>query len=257
MQKTGIEVQSLQRALDILEMVGNSAAPMRLKKIAAEVGLPKSTVYRLLSNLEGRGYVRCSGDGIYTLGLKLLMMSQRVEEGFELKHLVRPYLVKLNSVSKESVHLGMLENHRVLYVDTIDSPHIIRLVAKVGMTNELHCTALGKALLMGHPDEAIRRIMSETGMPARTAFTLTTPDCFLQEMLKIRSQGYAVEDRESNINCRCVSAPIYNHKGMIVAAISISGPDSRVSLEEIENGFAPVLLEATQSISRYLGLLIE
>lgn len=254
MQKNSVEVQALQRALDILEVIGNSSSPVTLKNITAMVDLPKSTVYRLLSNLESRGYVRCGNDGRYTLGLKLLMMSQRMEQGFELKHVARPYMVKLNELSKESVHLGVLNNNKVLYVDTIDSPQVIRLVAEVGSTNAVHCTALGKALLIGHSDDAIKQVLHDAGMEKRTPYTLVTPESFLAEMQIVRAQGYALDVCESNEHCCCVSAPIYNHHGDVVAAISISGPASRVSRDLMKNELAPKLKEATQAISQFLGL---
>jgi DNA-binding IclR family transcriptional regulator len=155
----GLEVQSLQRTFDILEVVGNSVKPVSLKYITDETKLPKSTVYRLLNNLENRGYVQCDSNGNYRLGMQILMMSQRAEQKFEIKHVARKYLQQLNVFTMETVHLGTLEKNRVLYVDTVESPHALRLVAKLGTTNSVHCTALGKALLCKHEDEAIREIL--------------------------------------------------------------------------------------------------
>ncbi|HWR40657.1 MAG TPA: IclR family transcriptional regulator [Patescibacteria group bacterium] len=253
MKKNGLEVQSLQRALDILEVVGNSRQPVPLKEITAQTGLPKSTVYRLLSNLEAREYIRCNADTSYQLGLKLLMMSQRVEQSFELKHLARPYIVELNEYTRESVHLGMLHNNRVLYVDTVESAHTIRLVAKVGATNWVHFTALGKALLVQHSDEAIVKILQEQGMDRKTASTLVTPAAFLEEMERVRREGYAWDEQESEDGCRCVGAPIFNHKGQVVAAISISGPVARVSRDMASSDFVPRLLSVTRELSNSLG----
>lgn len=248
-----LEVQSLQRTFDILEVVGNSVTPVSLKYITDTTGLPKSTVYRLLSNLEKRDYVRCDTNGNYRLGLQLLMMSQRAEQNFDIKHLTRKYLQQLNELTKETVHLGILTKNRVLYVDTVESPHALRLVAKLGTTNAVHCTALGKALLIKHDDAKIREILAAEEMEQRTEFTLCTPDMFLAEMAKVRLQGYALDDCESELDGRCIGAPIYDNTGKVIAAISISGLASRFAREHIESEVAGKLLESTREISKSLG----
>lgn len=253
MEKHFLEVQVLQRAMDVLEVIGTSTEPVSLKNITEKVGLPKSTVYRILSNLESRGYVCCSNEGGYRLGLTFLTLGQKAERGFELKRLARPHMTRLNQLTNESVHLGMLARNKVLYLDSIDSPHTIRLVAQIGGTNLLHCTSLGKALLIAHSDEEIRQILVEVGMERRTHYTLVTPEAFLKEMEVVRRVGFGFDDRESDNECFCIGAPIYNHLGQVLAAISVSGPISRVSRRTAETIVAPRLIEATKSISRSLG----
>lgn len=255
MDKTFLEVQSLQRALNILEAIGASGKPLSLKALTASTGLPKSTAYRLLANLENRGYVRCSADGSYQLGMKFLMLSQRVNQNFELKHVVRPFLVQLNEKTLETVHLGMLDKRKIVYVDTVESPQPVRLVAQLGANNPVHCTSLGKALLMLTPDDEILQILSAEGMESRTKYTLTTTADFLADMAETRKRGYALDDRESAIECRCVGAPIINNAGDVLAAISISGPASRFTLRLIEQDIAPMLLDAVGQVSRSLGIM--
>ncbi len=250
---SSLEVQSLQRTFDILEVVGNSVTPVSLKYITDETGLPKSTVYRLLSNLEKRDYVRCDSNGNYRLGLQLLMMSQRAEQNFDIKHLTRKYLHTLNELTKETIHLAILAQNRVLYVDTVESPHALRLVAKLGTTNSVHCTSLGKVLLIRHDDTKIREILEAEGMERRTEYTLCTPEDYLEEMSKIRVKEYALDDCESELDGRCIGAPIYDNAGNVIAAISISGLASRFSREYIEKEVAGKLLESTREISKALG----
>jgi DNA-binding IclR family transcriptional regulator len=252
-QVSGLEVQSLQRTFDILEVVGNSDAPVSLKYITDETGLPKSTVYRLLSNLEKRDYVRCDSNGTYRLGIQLLMMSQRAEQNFDIKNLARKYLVELNEFTKETVHLGILATNRVLYVDTVESPHALRLVAKLGTTNSVHCTALGKALLVKHDEAQIKEILASDGMERRTEYTLCTANDYLGEMVKVRRLGYALDNCESELDGRCIGAPVYDNAGQVVAAISISGLASRFSKEHIEKEVAGELLRSTREISKSLG----
>ena len=257
MSKNLLAVQVLQRAMDVLEVVGSSSEPVSLKKITEQVGLPKSTVYRLLSNLEARSYICCGSDGFYRLGLTIYTLGQRAERGFELKRLTHRHMVKLNEFSRESVHLGVLEKDRVLYLDSVDSPHTVRLVAKVGGTNSVHCTSLGKALLIVHSDVQIQKILAEAGMAQRTPYTIATPDGFEKEMALVRKSGFALDDRESGDECFCIGAPIYNHLGQVIAAISISGPASRVSRYAAETQLAPKLLEVTKAISKSIGYHLD
>lgn len=249
----GLEVQSLQRTFDILEVVGNSVKPISLKYITDVTKLPKSTVYRLLNNLENRDYVRCDSNGNYRLGMQLLMMSQRAEQKFEIKHLSRKYLLELNVFTKETIHLGTLEKNRVLYADTVESPHALRLVAKLGTTNSVHCTGLGKALLCQHEDDTIRELLLTEGMGRRTEYTLTTPDDYIKDLDTVRTKGYAVDDCESELDARCIAAPIFDNAGKVIAAISISGLASRFSRTYIEEKVVERLLAATREISRTLG----
>jgi len=248
-----MEVQSLHRALNILETIGNSPIPLSLKQITELTGLPKPTAYRLLRNLEDRNYITCDNTGNYRLGMQLLLMSHRAEREFEVKQLARPHLEFLGELSKETVHLAILDRNRVLYVDTIESPHALRMVCKLGSTNAVHCTALGKALLIRHNDQEILDILGEQGMEKRTEYTITTPVDFLREMRMVRVQGYALDDCESELNGRCVGAPIYNHTGKVIAAISVSGLSTRFSAAHIEKNVAPHLLDRTMRISRILG----
>ncbi|MDR3559838.1 MAG: IclR family transcriptional regulator [Negativicutes bacterium] len=253
MRQNVLKVQVLQRAVDILEIIGADSGPVSLKRITELVGLPKSTVYRLLTNLEARGLVSCGNDGGYRLGLSFLLLGQRAEKGFEIKRLARPYMQKLNEIFSESVHLGVLHKNRVLYVDSIDSPHAIRLVARIGGTNMVHCTALGKVLLILHSDEEIRQILVAEGMEQRTPYSLLLPQAYLEEMEEVRRRGFALDDRESGEDCFCIGAPIYSPLGQVVAAISVSGPTSRMSRPLAQTHIAPKLLEVTKALSKALG----
>ncbi|GBG55327.1 IclR family transcriptional regulator [Sporomusaceae bacterium FL31] len=248
-----MEVQSLHRALNILEAVGRSETPLSLKQLTAITGLPKPTVYRLLRNLEDRNYVTCDNSGKYRLGLQVLSLSRWAEQDFEVKLIARPHLAFLSELSKETVHLAILEQNRVLYVDTVESPHALRLVTKLGSTNSVHCTALGKALLMKHSDQEILALLASQEMERRTEYTITTPVDFLSEMQTVRAKGYALDERESELEGRCVGAPIYDHTGTIIAAISISGLSTRFSAEHIKKNIVPHLLERTAQLSRTLG----
>jgi len=250
-----IEVQSLHRAFDILEVIGNSQIPISIKKITEDTGLPKSTVYRLLDNLENRNYAFCDHNGNYRLGYQFLTMSQWAEKEFEIKHLAKEFLESLNAFTKETVHLAILQKKRVLYVDTVESPYASRLVAKLGTTNSVHCTALGKVLLLHYNDAEILEILKAEGMEKRTEYTLTNPFDYLKEIESVRNLGYALDKQESEMEGRCIAAPIYDKERKVVAAISISGIATRFSLDFIEKEVVSKLLDSTLRISHILGYI--
>lgn len=248
-----LEIQSLHRALDLIEIIHKNTIPLKLKDLTIQTGLPKTTVYRLLRNLESRNYLYCDNSGAYHLGLQLLIIGQATQNNLTYKQLARKALENLRALSQETAHLAILENNRVLYIDAVESPHSLRLVGRVGSTNSVHYTALGKVLLMQHPDEEIVHILQAEGMEGRTNKTRSTPEAYLQDMQKVRQQGYAFDDQESQIQCRCVGAPIFDNTGKIAAAISVSGLASRFSVDFIEQDIIPALLQQTQEISHLLG----
>ena len=248
-----VEIQSLQRAFDLLDIIGGSSAPLALKEISVQAALPRSSTYRFLRNVEQRGYIRCDTNGKYHLGLKFLLLQQQGDQDFELKKLARPFLERLREATGETVHLGVLFQNRVLYVDSVESPHLIRMVAQIGSTIGVYCTALGKALLMNLDNEEVLKILETETMVQRTESTLLTPDAYLADIERTRLWGYGMDAQESSEDSRCISAPILDNQGRAIGAISISGPSSRFGKEEIENVAVPALLAATSELSDLLG----
>ncbi len=248
-----LEIQSLHRALDLIETLHNSTQPLKLKELTSQTGLPKTTVYRLLRNLESRNYIHCDNNGAYHLGLQLLMMCQAAPKNLLYKQLARKVLENLRAISQETAHLAILQEDRVLYIDAVESPHSLRFVGRIGTTNPVHCTALGKVLLMRHNNEDIIKILENQGMERKTDKTLLTADAYLQEMLTVRIQGYALDEQESQIQCRCVAAPIYDGTGAVTAAISVSGLANRFTADAMLRQVIPCLLQHTGEISQLLG----
>lgn len=257
MEKHYSDIQSLQRAFDLLDIVGSSEKPLTLKELAMEAGLPRSSAYRFLRNLEYRGYLRCDDDGQYHLGLKFLFLQQKGEQKYELKNLARPYMEHLSKVTGETVHLGVLFENRVLYMDSLESSQLIRMVAQVGTTIGVYCTSLGKALVMDRSDEEIRSIVASEPMTPLTQWTLSNEASFFKVMNDVRARGFALDERESSPDSRCVGAPIRDREGRIVGAISISGPISRMTGAYIKEVVVPALLKETRDLSVFLGYSSE
>lgn len=238
-------VQSLDRALSLLDLVSFSDHELSLGEIAARSGLAKSTAHRLLRTLELRGFVaRNPTSGSYRPGLKNF-------RGFHGGPLVHRALSDLAERSGETANLGALVGSMVLYVDRADSPQALRWQLGVGERVPAHCSGLGKAILANINREAIERVLPEH-LEALTPHTITNRREFLAQLTEVRRRGYALDDEEFMEGVRCVAVPIIGPGGEALAAVSISGPAFRITDDAVRSGTA-LLHEATGAIGRQLG----
>lgn len=218
-------VQSVDRALDVLEALAVADGEVALSDLAAQTGLAYGTVHRLLRTLAARGYVRQNDDRKYALGAALLRLSDPAERLFRLG--ARPYLAQLVEVSGETANLAVMEGDAAVYVAQVPSRHRLRTFAEVGRRVLPHCTAVGKVLLAWRPETEATQVLGRTGLPRRTSHTITELDAALDELAKVRAAGYALDCGEEELDVHCVAVPVRD-EGRVVAAMSISGPKSRI-----------------------------
>ena len=192
----GARVQSLERALNILELLGGrSQNELGITEIAAEVGLAKGTVHRLLSTLTRRGYARQNPLARkYGLGLKAITLASSTRES--LGPLARPFLQELMEVSQESSNLARLDENAVVYIEQVSAPRMVRMFAEPGNRVLPHATGTGKVLLAYQPEEVVDSIIRQTGLPRFTPDTITNVGQLKGELETIREQGYAVDSEE-------------------------------------------------------------
>jgi DNA-binding IclR family transcriptional regulator len=227
---------SLRRALTIIDFVaeftGDSGGP-RLAEISAGVGLNKTTILRLLAPLLDDGLITYTADSArYRLGPRTAYLGSVYLERLDLRDIARETLVALVEESGETAHLVVLEGLEVVYVDKVESPSQVRMYSRVGSRLPAYCTSVGKAFLAHLPQSMIPRV-AENGMPRRTPNTITTEEGLRAELAAIREQGFAVDDVENELGIRCVGAAVFDHANAPVAAISISGPDTRVTRDRV------------------------
>lgn len=252
-QKTPQLVQSLDRALDLLETLVEADEPVGVTELSQSINLHKSTVYRLLATLKHRGYVEQDAKtNDYRVGLKLFEVGSAVLNKMDLRQQVKPYLEKLMEETKETVHLGVLDQHEVVYIDKVESSETIRMYSKIGRRVPVHCTSLGKVLLAYSAEEEVQAAVEERGLPKFTEHTITDPVEFQTVLAKVREQGYAVDNEEQEHDIRCLSGPVFNYDGKIVAAFSISGPISRMTEERVEM-LSQRIVEYSRMISASFG----
>ena len=252
---SGSRVQSLDRALDILEALAAASGEIGVSDLSERVGLHVSTVHRLLSVLVSRGYARQNApSGRYALGSHLLRLATGAVNGgnFDVRLEARSTLQELAAASGETVNLVLLIDEQVVYVDQVLSQHRVHMFTQTGTRAPLYCTACGKSLLAyRRPDELDRYLHGEELRP-QTPNTITTAAAMRAELARIRERGYAIDHGETELEVQCVAAPVFDHTGSASAAISISGPASRFDLERIER-VAPSLVRAAAALSARLG----
>jgi len=242
-------VRVLHKTLDILEEIKTADSGYRLADLARKVELPKATVYRILTTLEGRGYLDRAADGSYRMAKKLFEL-QRSEPLEQLLHRAAgPVMERLVASSKETVNLGILDAGEVVVINTVESPQAVRMSSKIGNRRYLHATALGKVLLSGMPEKEVARLVKLKGLPKVTGETLTTKAALTAELQKVRQQGWALDNQENEMEGRCIGAPILGPERKIVAALSISGPLFRMDLARARS-LVPGLKAACEEISR-------
>jgi DNA-binding IclR family transcriptional regulator len=242
----------ISKVLLILEALQGSSAGLGLKAICDLTGIHKSTAHRFLKHLERERYLIRTQAGAYLIGPRLSQMSARGNLGATLQAVARPILWELWKSTQETVNLAVLDQGTVLYVDVIESPHEFRLSSRVGTRRSLHVTALGKALAAFLPAESRENILTTIAFQPATPRTIMNLLQFRQELEKIRRQGYAVDDEEAVQGARCVSAPILNSDREPIAAVSVSGPVTRVSPHQVA-GLAEAVTSAAHAISAAMG----
>ncbi len=246
--------QSLEKALRIIEYMAENRQPVRLQDIAQQLGYPASTVIRFLATLEKNNYVKQNPETLrYSLTLKLSKIGTMVYEQYNMRDLVKPYLVELVHKVGESACLAIEENNRAVYIDVQSGPsNILQVMQRIGKEAPLHCTGVGKLLLLNHDRETLRTRVEKEGLQRLTHHTITSYESLQSELEQVSGKGYALDDEECEIGARCVAAPIRDYTSHIVASISVSGPVSRMNMQKIEF-IRQHVIETANEISKVLG----
>lgn len=246
-----VQVQVLDRTLDILEYLSNSSQPKGPTEIANATGIHKSTIYRILTALSQRGYVvKNTPEGTYQIGIKLVEIVSHHIDNLELQTEARPYLNELHADLQLIVHLGILDQHEVIYAVKMDILPNLRLYSQIGMRVPAYCSSLGKCLLSCKSGDEVDYILSKCEMKSFTKKTITSVYGLRQHLKEVRSQGFAMDDEESALGHRCIGAPIYDYRGEIIAAVSASGSISLLTDDRIATVTARVKQTAAEISKR-------
>ncbi|MBC7375294.1 MAG: IclR family transcriptional regulator [Frankiales bacterium] len=221
----GATVQSVDRALLLLELLAQAGGRLPITELAQRSDLSLATAHRLLASLSVRGYVRQDADRRYALGTALLPLGDAATR--LLSSWAIPFLAQLAEQCGETANLAVLEDDHVIYVAQAPGRHRMRMFTEVGRRVLPHSTAVGKVLLAWQDDEHVRRVLTRLGLPVRTPNTLTTLAAFRAELALVRERGWAVDDEEEEPGVRCIAVPVGPGPAALVA-VSVSAPASRL-----------------------------
>ena len=252
-KKVGATVKTVEKALRIIDCFFSTAQELGVIEIARTVRENTSTVQRVVNTLCQHSYLQQHPrTRRYRLGLRFLEASSLILQRLELRPVARPHLEALRDATGETVHLMVLEGEVGVYVDAVQSQQTTCVVSVVGSRDELHSSAVGKALLAFLPERQVETVLTRHGLPRRTARTITKPAAFKQHLTEVRRRGYAVDDEEGEIGSRCVGAPVFDHTGTVVASISVAAPTQRLSRRQLPR-VARLVVAAARDISQDLG----
>lgn len=246
-------VRALDRAIHIL-LALSDGKPHSLQEISEEIGLSSSTTYRFLATLVCHRFVEKDPLNRYTLGLRCLELSRAFYEANDIRKVALPELEALRDEVKETVHLAILDEMEVVYLEKLPGLHAIGLMgSRIGGRAPAFCTGLGKVLLAFSPPNEVKSYFLSHPLKAFTDKTITDLEALERELEKIRQVGYALDQGEHEAEVRCIAAPIFNMQGEVVAALSISGPAGRMEPLEANRFLIEKACLAAQAISRKLG----
>lgn len=252
MDKTG-RVQAIDRAVQILQCFSEKRPELKLVEISDELGLNKSTVHGIISTLKYHGLIEQDEETQkYRLGVYLMQLGDLVSRSIDVVGIARPFITDICNQVEETVHLATLDNMEVVYIDKIESTQSMRIFSARGARNPAYCTGVGKAMLAYMDDYSLNKLLESNELIGLTPKTITSREALLDDLAKIKKNGYAFDDEENAIGLTCLAAPIFDHTGHVKYGISVSGPTARMTEGKIEEAIT-IVKTAAKEISYKLG----
>jgi IclR family KDG regulon transcriptional repressor len=246
-------IHVIDRAVQILDCFGFDHQELSVSEVGLRTGLHKSTAHRILMALEYNDLIKQNAEtGKYHLGIKLFKLGHQAVSQLHLRETCRPFLIRIMNKTQETVHLAVLDDDEVLYLDKVEGPHALRMPSRVGRHIPTYCTSLGKAMLSCLEEHEVKRIVRKQALKAYTPNTVKNLDLLLGDLRAIRNRGYSIDNEEIEIGLRCVGAPIRDHTGAMIAAISVAAPSARLTDQKIP-AVGRLVMELAAAISVELG----
>lgn len=243
-------VPSVERAFRIMDEIGLASQGLSLMQLTERTGLPKTTIFMLLTVLERIGALRQT-KGQFYLGGHLATLGGQALQQLDLRVVAEPVMQSLSDRTGFTVHLGVLERGQVIFVGKIEHEGFIRFSSYVGLAQPFHVSSLGKAIAAFLPPDEIEPMLQRP-LGRRTRYTITEPETLRRALEVVRSQGYAIEDEEDEEGVRCIGAPVFDHAGHVVAAVSITAVRADLPVEAFSD-FSREVITAAREISQLLG----
>ncbi len=247
------QVQALQRAMRILEVLAESAYGMSLGEMAEILGLPPSTLHRLLTTLESSRFVRFDPtEGLWQIGVQAFIVGSAFVRARDLARIARPHMRRLMEASGETANIYVEDGGEAVCIGQVECRQVMRAIARPGGRVRMHCSGAGKALLAWRSDEELAVILRSHGLPRATERTIDRPARLREELARIRERGFAIDDEEHAVGLRCVAAPVFDEQGYAVAALSVSGPRARLDDARLAE-LGPLVARTARSVTAAYG----
>jgi IclR family transcriptional regulator, KDG regulon repressor len=245
-------LQTIEKAGEVLSLFDHEHTEWGVRQVAEQLGLAKSSAHDLLTSLAQVGLLGKTAEGRYRLGWRLVALSETLLATTELRREARPVMEELAAQYRETIHLAILDDTRVVYIDKLEGQQAVRVeLTSLGKRLHAHCSALGKVLLAYRPEVEAKRILKIEGLPRYTPNTITDGCKLEQALAQIRKQGYAYDLEEILPDLCCVGAPIRNYTNQVIAAISMTIPAYRFQRAQTE--FRKAIVRSAKMISERLG----
>ncbi len=238
-------VSSVLKVFGILQALGEERE-IGITELSQRVMMSKSTVYRFLQTMKTLGYVAQEGESEkYSLTLKLFELGARALQNVDLIRSADIQMRELSRLTKETIHLGALDEDSIVYIHKIDSMYNLRMYSRIGRRNPLYSTAIGKVLLAWRDRDEVKQILDGVEYKQSTGRTLPLLD-------EVRAQGYGEDNEEQEEGLRCIGVPVFDRFGVVIAGLSISFPTLRFSEERLQE-YVAMLHAAARKISEQMG----
>jgi DNA-binding IclR family transcriptional regulator len=251
------KVDAAAKALELLSVFSFREPRLSLAELATRTGIPRATAFRLLSTLEQSGFLD-KVHGAFQPGIKCFVLGNIVAGGLDLRETARPHLVALREATRETTQIAILDHWQVVYLERmLSSLSVGYMRSRAGAILPAYCTGLGKTLLAFRPEAEVRAWAPTQKFAALTPRTITSAKRLLKDLAGIRERGYGLDEEEREKGVTCVAAPIFNHTGDVVAAISVAGPTERMPRALVGSDVAAAVVAAARAISIDLGAVEE
>jgi len=245
------EIKSVAKALSIIDYI-NKNDKVTLQDISKNIEIPKSTALGIIKTLEQFGYINKLEDKKYELGIYLFELGNNVRKKINLDVIAKPYLETLAEETGETVNLAILDKEEVLLLDKYKPDYGFQIGAQIGTRLKPHCIAVGKVLISHLSEDALDEIIETNGLQKKTYNTITDREELIKHLKTVREEGFAEDNGELMEDMKCIAAPIFDHHGINIAAISISSLESKLKGNKFKKA-KKLLLQSSKQISTDLG----
>lgn len=245
------QARNLVRAFTLLDLLAEHADGLTLNELAAATSMPGPTTHRLLTVLQELHAVRVGAGGRWRVGRHLVELGAAYLDSVEIRSEAFDLMQRLTDATGETCALGVLDDDRVVYIEKVDSPHPIRMHSAIGRSNPAVSSSLGRAILAFSSERVVQQAVAR-GLNPRTERTITSAAELDAELEHCRDRGYSLDDAENEPGIRAVGAPVLDYRHHPVAALSVAGPEQRISPERLDE-LGAIVRDAAHELSLRLG----